>query len=123
MTRSTIGLFLGPFLFLLVLLLPPPEGVETVAMRVAAVTVLMATWWITQAIPIPATSLLPIMLFPLLGVMDGAQVTLAYGNHVIFLFMGGFFIAVTVQKWNLHKRIALNTIRVLGVTPQRIILG
>src|SRR3990172_10506630 len=105
MTRSTIGLFLGPFLFWLVLLLPTPEGVETVAMRVAAVTVLMATWWITQAIPIPATSLLPIMLFPLLGVMDGAEVTLAYGNHVIFLFLGGFLIAVTVQKWNLHKRI------------------
>ncbi|OGT73204.1 MAG: anion transporter [Gammaproteobacteria bacterium RIFCSPLOWO2_12_47_11] len=123
MTRSTIGLFLGPFLFLLVLLLPTPEGVETVAMRVAAVTVLMATWWITQAIPIPATSLLPIMLFPLLGVMDGAEVTLAYGNHVIFLFLGGFLIAVTVQKWNLHKRIALHTIRVVGVTPQRIILG
>jgi len=123
MTRSTIGLFLGPFLFLLILLLPTPEGVESAAMSVAAITVLMATWWITEAIPIPATSLLPIVLYPLLGVMDGAQVTLAYANHVIFLFMGGFMIAVTVQKWNLHKRIALHTIRLVGVTPERIILG
>jgi sodium-dependent dicarboxylate transporter 2/3/5 len=123
MTRSQIGLFLGPFLFLLILGLPTPEGVAPAAMCVAAVTALMATWWITEAIPIPATSLLPIVLYPLLGVMDGAQVTLAYANHVIYLFMGGFFIAVTVQKWNLHKRIALHTIRLVGVTPERIVLG
>lgn len=123
MTRSAIGLFLGPFLFLLILAFPVPEGVEPAAMRVAAITVLMTTWWITEAIPIPATSLLPIFLYPVLGVMDGAQVTLAYGNHVIFLFMGGFLIAVTVQKWDLHKRIALHTIKLVGGTPERIVLG
>lgn len=121
--RSGIGLVLGPLLFLLLLLMPVPAGMEPAAMRVAAVTLLMATWWITEAIPIPATSLLPILLFPLLGVMDGAQVTLAYANHVIFLFMGGFLIALTVQKWDLHRRIALHVIRMVGVTPERIVLG
>lgn len=123
MIRSTIGLILGPVLFLVLLSVPTPEGVDPAAMRVAAVTALMATWWISEAIPIPATSLLPIALFPLLGVTDGSQVTLAYGNHVIFLFMGGFLIAVTMQKWNLHRRIALHTIRLVGVTPERIVLG
>jgi len=123
MMRSTAGLVLGPLLFLILIALPTPEGIEPAAMRVAAVTLLMATWWITEAIPIPATSLLPIVLFPLLGIMDGSEVTRAYGNHMVFLFMGGFFIAVTVQKWNLHRRIALHTIRLVGVTPERIILG
>lgn len=123
MTRSSIGLFLGPFLFLVLLMMPTPEGFEPLAMHVAAVTALMATWWITEAIPIPATSLLPIVLFPILGIADGAQVTLSYANHIIYLFMGGFLIAVAVQKWNLHKRIALHTIRLVGVTPERVVLG
>ncbi len=123
MTRSTTGLIIGPLLFLVFIFIPLPEGMTPAAMRVAAITALMATWWITEAIPIPATSLLPIVLFPLLGIMDGSEVTRAYGNHVVFLFMGGFFIAVTVQKWNLRRRIALHTIRLVGVTPERIILG
>jgi sodium-dependent dicarboxylate transporter 2/3/5 len=123
MAHSTIGLILGPLLFFILLALPAPESVGTAAMGVAAVTLLMATWWITEAIPITATSLLPIVLFPLLGVMDGSVVSHAYGNHMVFLFMGGFFIAVTVQKWNLHRRIALYTIRLVGLTPDRIILG
>lgn len=123
MTRKSIGLISGPLLFLILLLLPMPEGINPAAMRVGAVTVLMATWWITEAIPIPATSLLPIVLFPLLGITDGSKVTQAYGNHLVFLFMGGFFIAVTIEKWSLHKRIALRTIRLIGVTPDRIILG
>ena len=83
----------------------------------------MATWWITEAIPIPATALLPIVLFPVLGVMDGADVTKPYANHLIYLFLGGFLIAVTIEKWNLHKRIALYTIRFVGITPNRIVLG
>lgn len=121
--RSTLGLILGPVFFVLLLLLPVPAGAEPAAMRVAAITVLMATWWITEAIPIPATSLLPIILYPLFGIMDSSQATLAYGNHLVYLFMGGFFIAVTVEKWGLHRRIALHTIRIVGVTPNRIILG
>jgi len=121
--RAVIGLFLGPVLFSLVLLMPLPEGMSAAGLRVAAVTVLMAVWWISEAIPVPATALLPIVLFPLLGILSGAEVTLAYGNHLIFLFMGGFLIAVTMERWNLHHRIALHTIRMVGVTPRRIVLG
>ena len=93
------------------------------SMQVAAVAVLMATYWMSEAIPIPATALMPIVLFPLLGVMDTSKVTLAYGNHLIFLFMGGFLIAVTIEKWQLHKRIALHTILLVGVSSNQIILG
>ena len=123
MNRPDTGIVLGPVFFLVLLLIPLPDGVAPEAMRVAAITALMATWWITEAIPIPATSLLPVVLFPLLGVTDGSKVTLAYGNHLVYLFMGGFFIAATVEKWDLHKRIALRTIRIVGVSPNRIILG
>jgi sodium-dependent dicarboxylate transporter 2/3/5 len=121
--RSQIGLFLGPVLFLAILLLPLPEAMSVQGLRVAAVAALMAVWWLTEAIPIPATALLPVALFPLLGVMDGSDVTGSYANHLIYLFLGGFMIAVTMQKWNLHHRIALHTIRVVGVTPDRIMLG
>ncbi len=104
-------------------MLPLPAGMRPEALDVAAVAVLMAVWWITEAIPIPATALLPIALFPLLGVMKSVESTLPYANHLIFLFLGGFFIAVTMEKWRLHTRIALHTIRLVGVGPKRIILG
>ncbi|HSR62653.1 MAG TPA: DASS family sodium-coupled anion symporter [Gammaproteobacteria bacterium] len=123
MHRKNIGLVLGLALFVIVLSLPVPEGMQPEAMRVLAVAMLMATWWITEAIPIPATALLPIILFPLLGVMSGSAVTVPYANHLIYLFLGGFLIAVTIEKWNLHHRIALHTILVVGTTRNRIILG
>nr|WP_319493688.1 DASS family sodium-coupled anion symporter [uncultured Desulfobacter sp.] len=118
-----VGFFLGPVIFILMLLLPVPHGMKPEAWHVAAVTVLMATWWITEAIPIPATSLLPIALFPLLGVMKSPVATAPYANHLIYLFMGGFFLAVTMEKWNLHRRVALYTIRAVGVSPSRMIMG
>jgi sodium-dependent dicarboxylate transporter 2/3/5 len=123
MSRSTFGLFFGPLLFLMFLLMPQPEGLSEQGMMVAGIAVLMAAWWITEAIPIPATALIPIVLYPVLGVMSPADVTQSYAHHLIFLFMGGFMIAVTVEKWHLHQRIALNTIRIVGMTPDRIILG
>ncbi len=122
-SRQRIGLILGPSLFLLLLVLPTPEGMQPEGMRVAAVTALMAVFWITEAIPIPATALMPIALFPLLGVNTAAEVTASYSNHLIYLFMGGFIIAMAIEKWGLHKRIALHTIRFIGVTPNRVILG
>ena len=124
MSRNNyIGLISGLILFFIVLLLPVPEHVRPEAMHVLAVATLMATWWITEAIPIPATALLPIFLFPTLGIMNGSEVTQPYANHLIYLFLGGFLIAVTIEKWNLHRRIALHTIRLIGITPNRIILG
>jgi sodium-dependent dicarboxylate transporter 2/3/5 len=121
--RHKIGLFLGPILFIILILIPTPANMSAPAIRVAAVAVLMATWWITEAIPIPATALLPIALFPTLGVMKASESTLQYANHLIFLFLGGFFIAITMEKWHLHTRIALHTIKIVGVGPSRIILG
>ena len=118
-----VGFFLGPALFALMLILPTPEGMQVEAWRVAAVTVLMAVWWITEAIPIPATSLLPIALFPLLGIMKSKAATLPYANHLIFLFMGGFLLAVTMERWNLHRRVALHTIKMVGTSPGRMIMG
>lgn len=121
--RQQVGLLLGPCLFVLLLLLPLPEGLSAQAMAVVAVTLLMAVFWISEAIPIPATALFPIALFPLLGVMPTAKVTVSYGNHLIFLFMGGFLIAMAIERWQLHKRIALHTVNLVGVTPNRVILG
>jgi len=121
--RGPIGLLLGPAAFFSILLVPEPAGLSSQGMSVAAVAVLMAVWWITEAIPVPATALLPIVLFPVLGVLDGGEVTRAYGHHLIYLFLGGFLIAVTMQKWNLHHRIALYTIRFVGFTPHRVVLG
>ena len=121
--RQRIGLILGPLLFILLLVLPAPEGMPPEGMRVAAVAVLMAVFWITEAIAIPATALIPIALFPLLGVTTAAKVTGAYANHLIYLFMGGFLMAMAIEKWGLHRRIALHTVRLVGVTPNRVILG
>ena len=121
--RRLTGLILGPILFMAFLLAPVPEGMSEESMKVAAVAALMATFWMTEAIAIPATALIPIALFPLLAVMPTAKVTLAYANHLIYLFLGGFLLAATIEKWQLHKRIALHTIHLVGVTPQRIVLG
>ncbi len=118
-----VGLFMGPILFLLILLLPRPADFPPEAHKVAAIAVLMAVWWITEAIPIPATSLLPLVLFPLLHVSSSAVAAAPYANHLIFLFLGGFLIAVTMERWELHRRVALQTIRFVGASPGRIILG
>ena len=116
------GIFLGPLLFFLILLInPAPENL--LAVKMASVAALMAAWWITDAIPLAATSLLPIVLFPLLGIMSGKNTAPIYINSTIFLFIGGFIIAIAMQKWRLHKRIALWIIRLIGGSPSTIILG
>jgi len=123
MDSKKFGFILGFALFALMLIIPAPEGMEVAAWRVAAIAILMATWWITEAIPIPATSLLPIALYPLFEIMSSANTTRSYADHVIFLFMGGFFLAVTMERWNLHRRIALYILKLAGDTPSRLILG
>lgn len=108
---------------ILILVLPQSAGLPTDARRMAAVTTLMAVWWVTEAIPIPATSLLPVVLFPLLKIMPSSQVAPNYMHHLVFFLMGGFLIAAAMQKWNLHQRIALNIICVIGSSPKRLLLG
>jgi solute carrier family 13 (sodium-dependent dicarboxylate transporter), member 2/3/5 len=121
--RQRIGLLLGPLLFAACLLLPTPAGLTAEGQRMLAVAVLMATWWMTEAIPIPATSLLPLALLPLLGIMPTAQAAAPYANQLIFLFMGGFIIALAMQRWNLHRRIAMQVVRSVGFSPGRLIFG
>jgi len=89
----------------------------------AAIALLMAFWWVTEALPIGITSFLPIILFPLLGVLDGKAISNAYINYVIFLFIGGFVMALAMEKWNLHKRIALKVLSIVGGSPFMILLG
>lgn len=118
-----LGLVLGGSLFAALLLLPAPAGLSVEGWRTAAVAILMATWWMTEAIPIPATAMLPLGLFPILGVLSPASASAPYANELIFLFMGGFFLAVTMEKWGLHKRIALRIMAFVGTSPDRLILG
>lgn len=117
-----IGLILGPLLFALTLLFFSPEGLSREAIAILASTLWVATWWITEAAPIAVTSLLPIVLFPLTGGLTSG-VTNQYGDPTIFLFLGGFVIAIALEKWNLHRRIALNIILLVGTDTKRIVLG
>lgn len=121
-TTQKIGLLLGPILFGLTLLIDPaPEN--PMASRMAAIAVLMATWWITEAIPLAGTSLIPLVLYPIMGIMKGKSTAPIYINSTIFLFIGGFIIAIAMEKWRLHKRIALWIIGIIGGSPSTIILG
>ncbi len=120
-TRA-IGFWLGVGCFLLLLALPIDPG-NLPASRLAAVASLMAIWWVSNALPLFATAILPLVLFPLLGIMSGNDVAPVYFNSTIVLFLGGFMIALTMERWNLHKRIALGIIHAVGGGPPRIILG
>jgi len=122
-TRAHVGLAAGPLLFAAMLFLPPPEGMAILAWRTAAVGALMAIWWITEAIPIAATALFPIVLFPPLGVATVAATTAPYANPVIYLFLGGFLIAMALESCGLHRRMALAVLGVVGTRPANLILG
>lgn len=118
-----IGLILGPLTFVLTLNFFHPEGLSKEANAVLAATLWIAIWWITEAIPIAVTALLPIVLFPLSGGLDIASTSGSYGHKYVFLYLGGFIIAIAIEKWNLHKRIALNIINIIGSDVRKIILG
>ncbi|SFE67413.1 SLC13 family permease [Roseivivax sediminis] len=99
------------------------DGLSEEARRVAAVGTLMAIWWMTEALPLSATALLPIVLLPALAGIEVGDATAPYASSVVFLFLGGFLIAIAMEKWNLHTRIALMTLARVGVSPSRIVLG
>ena len=117
-----IGLFLGPIIFFLIQFLPITVVSEK-ADAVIAVAIWMVIWWITETVNIAVTALLPLILFPLLKVMEIADVGANYGSPIIFLFFGGFVLALALEKVKLHKRIALNIIKFTGTTPNKVVLG
>lgn len=119
--KRRLGLWLGPLVGLLFLMVP--TGLPEAAARTAAVTVWIAAWWVTEAMPIPAASLLPLVLLPAWGVQDVEIVAKNYGHPLIFLFLGGFLMALSLEKWGLHRRMAVHTIRAIGTSPSRLVLG
>ena len=121
MTKK-LGLFLGPLLFLVLINLSFTI-VSDQADAVIAVAIWMVIWWITEAVSISVTALLPLVLFPILNIMDIGDVGANYGSPIIFLFFGGFILALALEKVNLHKRIALNIIKITGTTPNKVVLG
>ena len=122
-THRIAGFLCGALVFALCLGLDAPGGMSREAWCVASVGVLMATWWVLEAIPIAATALAPLVLFPLLGVMPMNKAAAPYANPLIFLFLGGFVIALAMERWNLHRRLALQIIRVVGLQPAALVGG
>ena len=121
--QKKIGFFLGPLAFVFISIIGPFEGLSSEGQSVFAATLWIAIWWITEAIPIAATALLPIILFPLSGGMELSSTTAAFGHKFVFLYLGGFLIAIGIEKWNLHKRIALSIIAFIGSDIRKVILG
>lgn len=120
--RTIIKVCIGLFLFGMVLYLSPIEG-KPLANKALAVTILMVTWWVSNAIHFALTALIPIVVLPLLGIAPISSLTQAYFNRLLFLLLGGFLIAATIQKWRLHKRIALHIIMFIGIDLKKLVLG
>ena len=120
---SRIGFWFGITAFFVILLFTNLDPENPAVSSMAAVGILMAIWWMTEAIPLPATALVPIAAFPILGIMTGKNVASSYISNTIFLFIGGFMIALAMEKWDLHKRIALGIIRAIGGGPNRLVLS
>ncbi|MEX3515576.1 MULTISPECIES: SLC13 family permease [unclassified Corynebacterium] len=137
--RQLIGIVGGLALAIIVFFIFPASSVETVmnssgadpdadyshmALRtVAAVTILMGAWWMTEALPLAATALIPLAIFPLAGVGEISDVSSPYASSTIFLFLGGFLVALSLQRWNVHRRMALMVVKLVGTSPKRLILG
>lgn len=118
-----VTLVAGPLFTILIMLIPAPESFTPAAWRLIALAGWMIIWWITEAVPIPVTALLPIPMMTLLNISDEKTVAASYGHPLIFLFLGGFLIAAAMQRWGLHRRIALRIVQFIGVGPSRIVAG
>lgn len=121
--KKNLALVVGPLAFIALEFAGKPDSMNINAFHIFTSTVWIALWWITEAIPIAATALLPIILFPITGAVEIPMVTQAFGHPYIFLYVGGFILAIAIERWNLHKRIALTIVYVIGSDVNRIILG
>ena len=121
--RQKIGIVLGVSVFILLMIMPLPDGMSPKAMKAVAVSSLMAIFWVTEAISIIATAFIPIVLFPLLGILNANHIAASYGHHIVLLIIGAFFVSKAIETNNLHKRIALGTIRLIGISRRQIILS
>ena len=121
--HQVVGIFLGPLLAASMILAGAPEGLSQSGWLTASVGVLMAVWWATEAVPIAVTALLPIVVFPLLGIASIQDTTAPYANKVIYLFLGGFIVAFAMQRWNLHRRIALSVLQHVGGNGRSLVGG
>ena len=123
MSAKKLGLFLAPIVFFILLVIPAPKVMTPEAWKVIAIAAFMLIWWVTEAVPIPVTALLPVVLLPFLGVNTIKEASAPYASPIVFLFMGGFMIALAMEHWNLHRRIALFIVKLTGTNANGIILG
>ena len=122
-TGKLAALIIGPLLVLVPLFVPAPADMPDPAWRLVGLTAWMVVWWLSEVVPLAATSLLPLPFMPLLVITDADATASSYADPLIFLFLGGFLIAAAMQRWDLHRRIALNIVNVVGTSPARIIGG
>ena len=125
--RQRGGLVAGLLILASCFLAPPLFGLEPGASRVALLAIAMAVFWVTEALPIPATALLPLVMLPLMGITEGKnlmkEAASPYADPIIFLFMGGFMLSLAMERWNLHRRIALAIIDSVGTRPRSLLMG
>ncbi|MEM9107735.1 MAG: SLC13 family permease, partial [Pseudomonadota bacterium] len=118
---SKIGMVLGPLLFIATFVIGPPGDLSPSGWSIAGLALWMATWWITEAVPLPATSLLPIVIIPAVGAGSIGEATEPFANRVVFLFLGGFLIAIAIERWELHRRLALTILTRLPGRPDFLV--
>ncbi|UWG49940.1 Na+/H+ antiporter NhaD or related arsenite permease [Halalkaliarchaeum sp. AArc-CO] len=122
LTRERIGLLFGPLAFLSIYFLNP-FGMPPEAAAVLAGTLWIAIWWVSEAVPIAVAALLPVVLFPVTDVVSIAEATAPYADPIVFLLLGGFLLALSIERWELHERLALQVIRTVGFSSRRLVLG
>ena len=121
--KATVWLILGPAFLLLALVLPVPKGMTPEAMKLVGVTALMAVWWLAEVVNLAVVAMIPLVAFPLLGIQKAQPTAQSYADQNIFLFMGGLLLASAMQRWGLHRRMAVHVLYLLGSRPKGLVLG